>query len=213
MTTQDQHGDNPVDTTELRWFAHGSVPHDVRSWFTRSGTVGTVEDRTDNYMVDPRSDIGVKQRSGTTLELKILQSVGEPLALGADLTGRTEDWRKWSPAKSPPTSGHELPWIAVRKRIVRRLFSGDGDESAFSYATRAAMAAGCDAELVNVSVGDLAAWTFAFAAFGPAHGRRDAILGCWQALTGGDPVPADLAARLAIPASYPLWLDLFAEDR
>ena len=41
--------------------------------------------RTDTYRVSGRPDVGVKRRSGTTLELKIRQSVGEPLVLGAGL--------------------------------------------------------------------------------------------------------------------------------
>ena len=62
----------PVDsvkTTELRWFADGSLPDDLVAWFTRSGAVGAVELRTDTYRLGGPSDLGVKRRSGLTVEL------------------------------------------------------------------------------------------------------------------------------------------------
>jgi hypothetical protein len=212
MTPEDVHDENPVDTTELRWFASGSLPAEVASWFTHSGASGVEEVRTDTYRVSGRPDVGVKHRSGTTLELKIRQSVGEPLVLGAGLAGRTEVWRKWSPAASPIVNGHDGSWIEVRKRIVKRLFSGDGAEKIFSCAARARMETGCSVELAEVSVGQIHAWTFAFAAFGPASARRGAILTCWHALSIGAPVPEHLAACFTTPANYPRWVDQLADQ-
>jgi len=203
--------DDSVETTELRWFADGSLPDDVISWFTQSGTVGAVELRTDTYRVGGRPDLGVKRRSGLTLELKRRLRIDEELALGTGLAGRTETWRKWSPATSSELNGHDPPWVAVRKHIVKRLFSDDGEERRFSYDARAGMAAGCDVELADVSVGGVRAWTFAFAAFGPAPTRRRAILTCWHALNAGGPVPEDLGARCTTEANYPVWLDLLVE--
>lgn len=198
---------DPAETTELRWFGDGSLPGDVESWFTASGTVGTVELRTDAYRVGGRSDVGVKRRSGTALELKVRHRVEDPLAVGSGLIGRTETWEKWSPTSTDDANGADLPWIAVRKRIVKRLFSDDGDERPFSYDARAAMAAGCDVEVAEVTVGDTWAWTLAFAAFGPTSTRRGAILACWRELGRGQPIPEHLSARLSTSASYPVWLD------
>ena len=70
QTSVEQRSD-ALETTELRWFGTGPVPGDVASWFTHDGRVGSVEDRTDLYRCDGRSDLGVKRRAGTTLELKV----------------------------------------------------------------------------------------------------------------------------------------------
>lgn len=132
-----------VETTELRWFATGGLPIEVTSWFTRNGTVGVPEDRTDTYRIGGRSDVGLKRRSGEMLELKIRQSVGQRLELGTGLAGRVETWRKWSPAPSVHDNDVSLPWIDVRKRIIKRLFSLRGEETTFSPQAVARLPAGC----------------------------------------------------------------------
>ena len=167
-----------VDTTELRWFVPGPLPAEVRNWFT--GSTGVVEVRRDSYLVDDRVDVGIKRRGGTTLELKVRQRVESLVDLGDALAGPLEWWRKWTPAEDLveiPTSGR---WIDVDKSIIKRRFSPNGTEVAFT--TDPGVDPVCDVEVASVSAGGIDAWTLAFAAFGPPPGRRENILAAWRTL-------------------------------
>lgn len=194
------------DTTELRWIAKGPLPTDVEAWFTHGGTAGVVEKRCDTYRMDGRSTRGVKLRFRETLELKVLQAVGEHFVLGAGLAGRLQMWRKWSPAEGVADIDGEVPWLDVCKIVTKRRFSVDGDEIVPSALERATPEAGCDVEVAAISVGDIEAWTFAFAAFGPTASREHAILTAWQALTADGANPQHLAAAFGQSSSYPEWL-------
>ena len=197
-----------VDTTELRWFTEGRLTPEVETWFTRHGTTGAVEQRYDTYRIDGRVDVGVKRRFGETLELKVRQSLGERLSLARDLTGRLEVWRKWSPADGLVDVEVRAPWLDVHKMVIKRRFSVDGDEIALSNEPRAMTGAGCDVEVAAVTVGDIDACTFAFAAFGPTTTRRDSIVACWQALVADSAWPAGLAIVDGRSSGYPEWLAL-----
>ena len=65
----------PIETTELRWFRNGPLPRSVCSWFTSNGAFGAVEERHDRYLIDGRLDRGLKLRDGSTLELKVRQTI------------------------------------------------------------------------------------------------------------------------------------------
>jgi len=167
-----------VDTTELRWFVPGPLPAEIRNWFI--GSTGVVEVRRDSYLVDDRVDIGIKRRGQTTLELKVRQAVESWADLGDGLAGPLEWWRKWTPAEALveiPTSGR---WIDVDKSIIKRRFSPNGTEVAFT--TDQDADPGCDVEVASVSAGGIEAWTLAFAAFGPPPGRLESILAAWRTL-------------------------------
>ena len=119
-----------LDTNELRWFAPGPLPADVGAWF--SGSLGVSEKRCDTYLLDGRGDIGVKRRSRQTLELKVRQSLDGRIEIGEGLAGSLEVWRKWSPAEGLVDGGSDGRWVDVCKSIVKRRFSTDGTEIAFS---------------------------------------------------------------------------------
>ena len=195
-----------VDTTELRWFTEGPLTPEVETWFTRDGTTGAVEKRCDTYRIDGRVDAGVKRRFGETLELKVRQSLGVRFSLARDLTGRLEAWRKWSPADGLVDREVSAPWLDVHKMVVKRRFSVDGDEIALSNEPRAMTGAGCDVEVAAVTVGDVEAHTFAFAAFGPTATRRDSIVACWRALIVDTARPARLVIGDGRSSGYPEWL-------
>lgn len=191
-----------LDTTELRWFADGPLPTEVESWFTRSGRRGMVEDRCDTYRMDTRDDTGVKHRFRETLELKVRQSVDAPLALEPGLAGPLEAWRRWSPADHLVDADRRTPVTDVCKRVIKRRFSVFGDE----IVTGPPIDAGCDVEVAAITVGDVQAWTFAFAAYGPTATRRDSVLACWQALVNAGPPPEVLGYSLGRSCGYPEWL-------
>ena len=199
-----------VDTTELRWFVPGPLPPDVHVWFT--GSTGVSEERCDTYLLDGRGDIGVKRRSGETLELKVRQSLDGRIELGEGLAGSLEVWRKWSPAEGLVTDGTDGWWADVHKSVVKRRFCLDGTEIAFSPDPHAA-GAGCDVEVAGVTVGAVQAWTFAFAAFGPPANRRDALLASWRALVAGTPCPESFEPGAGQAMGYPQWLTLGEEVR
>jgi hypothetical protein len=196
-----------VDTIELRWFTSGRLPLEIESWFTGVGTTGVVEERCDSYRMDGREATGVKRRSGETLELKVRRSVGERLVVESALAGRLERWRKWSPADGLVEDGTDGLWVDVHKSIVKRRFSIDGTEIAFSSAPQVT-GAGCDVEVAAVTVGAVEGWTFAFAAFGPPATRRDALLASWQKLVAATRRPEPFEPRTGRAMSYPEWLAL-----
>ena len=194
-----------LDTTELRWFVPGPLPADIGRWF--SGSTGVAEQRCDTYLLDGRSDIGVKRRFRETLELKVRQSLDERIELGDGLAGSLEVWRKWSPAEGLVEDGTDERWVDVHKSIVKRRFSIDGSEIAFSSDPQLT-GAGCDVEVAEVTVGAVQVWTFTFAAFGAPATRRDALLASWHALTAATPCPEPFGLRAGRAMGYPEWLAL-----
>jgi hypothetical protein len=194
-----------IDTTELRWFVPGPLPTDILSWFT--GSTGIPEERCDTYLLDEHGGIGVKRRFRETLELKLRQSLDGRIELGEGLAGSLETWRKWSPAEGLVEDGTDQRWVDVHKSIVKRRFSIDGTEIAFSSDPQAT-GAGCDVEVAAVTVGAVEGWTFAFAAFGPPATRRDALLASWQRLVAATPCPEPFGPRTGRAMGYPKWLAL-----
>jgi hypothetical protein len=198
-------GVSVVETTELRWFVPGSLPHDIRNWFT--GSTGVPDERCDTYLLNGRVDIGMKRRSKETLELKVRQSLDQGILLGEGLAGSLEVWRKWSPAEGLVEDDTDGRWIDVHKSIIKRRFSIDGTEIAFSSVPQVT-GAGCDIEVAAVTVGAVQAWTFAFAAFGPPPTRRDALLASWQSLLAATPCPETFGPGTGRAMGYPEWLAL-----
>jgi hypothetical protein len=194
-----------LDTTELRWFVPGTLPADIRGWFTSS--TGVAEERCDTYLLDGRVDTGVKRRFRETLEFKVRQSLDGRIELGEGLAGSLEVWRRWSPAEGLVDDGADGRWVDVHKSVVKRRFSMRGTEIAFSSDPQAT-GAGCDVEVAGVTVGAAQAWTFAFAAFGPPPARREALLASWQSLVAATPCPEPFGPRTARAMGYPEWLAL-----
>jgi hypothetical protein len=179
------------------------MPSKVRSWF--GGANGIRSERCDTYLVDGRPDVGMKRRFGEKLELKVRSSQDEDARLTEGLAGSLEDWRRWSPADGLVVSDCTGPWIDVCKSIVKRRFTIDGTEIAFSSEFTGA---GCDVEVVDVAVGADRWWSFAFAAFGPKRTRRDALLASWRALAPQAPVRELFTPAPDRSMDYPEWLAL-----
>ena len=129
------------------------------------------------------------------------------MARAHGLAGSLEEWRKWSPADGLVENADDGPWVDVHKSVVKRRFTTDGTEIAFSPEPHAG-GAGCDVEVARVTVGTVQAWTFAFAAFGPPATRRDALTTSWQALVAGTPCPEPFGPRTGRAMGYPEWLTL-----
>ena len=192
-----------LDTTELRWFVPGPMPADIGGWFI--GSTGVVEERCDTYLLDGRHDVGVKRRFRETLELKVRQPLDEGIDLGAGLAGPLEMWRRWSPDEHLVDGDSDGRWVDVCKSIVKRRFSLDGTEVAFSSDTQTT-GSGCDVEVAEVTVGGIKSWTFAFAAFGPIATRREALVASWRGLMATTQCPTSLAPCFGRAMGYPEWL-------
>lgn len=81
------------DTTEVRWFAAGSLPASYVEWFSSSGGA-TLEVRRDCCLVDPSHDIGRKRRNDGPFEIKIRMGSTSIVGLWEGLRGRLERWQK-----------------------------------------------------------------------------------------------------------------------
>ena len=193
-----------LETTEMRWFADGPLPAEVHTWFTLEGTVGRVERRGDDYLLDGRTDVGIKRRSGDLLERKVRTQVGAGASLPEGPAGQLEDWCKQSPAdhRPPPDGGVRRAWVA--KTITRRRFAPTGEEVVPSDEPPTDGA--CDIEIIEVGTAGGVAWSLAIAASGDAQGRESVIQAVWTQLLGKAPSPPMAVRSLGWSGGYPAWL-------
>jgi hypothetical protein len=194
-----------LDTTEIRWFVTGELPGDVRRWFI-GPAAAPAEARRDRYLLDGRTDVGLKFRNGETLELKTRQQTGPAVELTGGLVGVVERWRKWTPADGLVLPAASQRWVHVDKWIVKRRFEPDGAEVEFSPARNGGPA--CDVEIVAVHAAGTTAWSLAFAASGPRSSRLATIGAAWRALL---PAEASTISKMGIDRGesmgYPEWLE------
>ena len=202
----------PIETTELRWFRNGPLPRSVCSWFTSNGAFGAVEERRDRYLMDGRLDRGLKLRDGSTLELKVRQTIARtvPSSDGPDAVaelprGTVEQWQKWSPADHLVSTGSEL-WVEVHKRIVKRRFTIAGEEMTVLDHADTLVGAYCDIEIVVIDDGSAEKWSLAFAAHGPLHSRLAGIGAAWCALVSVARPPSR-SLVFDVSCGYPEWLE------
>ncbi len=192
-------------TTELRWFFDGPLPADVRAWFMPKG-IGLLERRSDRYLLDGRLDMGVKQRSRRTLELKLRTGLPQPASIADDVHGLVETWQRWSPADGLLTLYDDTVWVDIDKTIVKRRFGTDGQEKQLSESTRAMTGEGCDMEIAALSANGREAWTFAFAAFGQPDTQRDSVSTAWRSLSMRHAPPDRLQLDIGWCYGYPEWI-------
>lgn len=202
-----------LDTSEVRWFAHGSPAGEVVDWFTGPSRGGTLEERCDVYQMHHLQDIGVKRRSRNALEVKVRRSIGETLTLEPGLAAPFEEWRKWSPDDGDPMApSPDVPWIDIHKVILTRTFMLDGVEVVGPALHVDDTLSGCDVEIVDVAVGDTRSWSLAFEAFGPKADRRRAVTSSWDALVAEAGRFENLGSYFDQPAGYPEWLVVIGSE-
>ena len=103
------------------------------NWFSNGGVAGTWEERRDEYQVNGLSEVGVKRRSGRSLEVKVRTAVGPVLTIAAGLAAPLEDWRKWTPSFADPVWPQtDTSWVEVDKTLLTRTFTMADDEVAGS---------------------------------------------------------------------------------
>lgn len=192
-------------TTEARWFFDGPLPTDIRDWFTRRGSAGLAETRSDLYRVDSHVDLGLKRRAGSLLELKLRLGESTPFELGDGCAGLVERWQRWSPADERVNLDEHARWQAVDKAIVKRRFDGDGRERILTEEQRPMTGTGCDVEIVGIRFDGRQYWSFAFAAFGPLPSHRRSLAAAWETVRG-DHEPEPLSLTPSRSCGYPEWL-------
>jgi hypothetical protein len=191
-----------IDTTEIRWFANGQLPDDVRSWFIGPAVA---DERRDRYLLDVRTDVGVKFRNGHTLEVKRRREPGQAVELPDGPAGVLERWTKWTPADGRVRQTPSQRWMHVDKWIMKRRFSLDGTE--VDVVPWQNLRTFCDVEIVAVRAGGSVAWSLAFAAHGPRCSRLPAIRTAWQALhSAGAPTICEVGLDRNDSMGYPEWL-------
>lgn len=195
-------GVSVVDTTEIRWFVSGELPRDVRRWFIGAAAA---EERCDRYLLEARTDVGVKFRNGEMLELKTRLEAGPAVELTGGFAGALERWRKWTLDDGLVQHSAPRRWVQVDKWIVKRRFSLDGAEVEFSPVQNGGPS--CDVEIVAVHAAGTIAWSFAFAAHGPRSSRLASIRTAWQALVlAGAPTMSEVGLDRGESMGYPEWL-------
>lgn len=192
---------NRIDTTEVRWFAAGSLPDSLVDWFIRSGRA-TLEVRHDSYLVDGSHDSGRKVRDHGSFEVKTRTGTHGFLHLGNGIRGRIEEWQKIV-GLQPPT---DQTWVDVGKVVLTRTYQPDPKDSLYEVRARDMYLPGCDVELATVSVGETKAWTFAFEVWGPKEQRHGILSKTASGFIDTAGLPSELASRLILDMGYPEWL-------
>lgn len=199
----------------LRWFRQGDfLPLVVEGDTAPAGAYVKVEGlRTDHYLCLPCSDTtGVKQRQGK-FEIKSLVAGPRPWA-GHGLTGRIDQWVKWSFEDKDKDFRAALAdklnmsgkWTAVAKTRYLQKYSCDGGSLALVSPDERPMS-GCNVELTSVEVGaSVSDWiTLGFEAFGDPGDTFKLLKDTLQDFFSRcGPPPVQLNGHDSL--SYPTWL-------
>ena len=187
-----------IVTREVRWFRSGPIPTPILDWFTSATVDIDSEERTDWYDADFAHDgVGVKRRGTSTVDAKFCVMECGAVDLASGLTGRVEDWLKTSApvGESSDDRGHHH--LEIGKSIVTRRYPDPqaGDQSA-----------GCEAELVTITVRDQVAWSLCFETFGRPEDRFEAFDSGIQSFVSDTPLPDGLAFTADDSRGYPEWI-------
>ena len=192
----------PFDTTEVRWFALGTLDPAHVEWFNESGRVD-LEIRQDSYVVDTSHDVGRKRRDHGPFEIKTRTGSTGVTRLWGGLRGRIEQWRKVVGVEPP--DGSLDRWSDVDKVVLTRIYQLHAHE-AIEVDRRDMTVPGCDIELAAVSVEGLEAWTFALETWGPNHEQRSMLDRAALQFLSDSGLPREFASHLTADMGYPEWL-------
>ncbi len=185
-------------TREVRWFFDGTIPSWFVDWFENVSGPLFQEVRSDVYDLEAaHQNVGLKRRSpANTLDCKMRLWSEELADLGFGIQGNLEDWIKISQPLKDSTIGPGR--VEVLKATMSKRFYLDTNT-------------GCEAEIADISVGSIAAWTLCLETFGEAELRDDAMRHGLEALFGVDGPPSGLFLSGANSHSYPEWLSLYSQ--
>lgn len=190
-----------VVTREVRWFFEGQIPRWFTGWFESLPGPLLQEARSDVYDLEAaHHNVGLKRRSpANTLDCKMMLASIEDVDLGYGIEGDVEDWIKISQPLGEATQ------VAGRVEAPGRVevLKGTRAKRFFLDTTT-----GCEAEVAEISVGQIVAWTLCLETFGAARLRGVAMSHGLEAMFEATLVPTELFLTSAGSHSYPEWLVL-----
>ena len=190
-----------METAEVRWFGVSSPPEAAVEWFLARGGVDR-QDRIDSYQVLERTDLGVKRRDGTTLEIKVRRKRDQLPTLFSGVPAHIEEWCKWR-APSEDALPHPVNgWVEVHKSLLTLDYRPSGAMGAPLPLEEPTV--GCEVELATVTIGGQLAWTLAFEARGALPWRRRWLVSTARLFMSSSPRTLQRALQMA--AGYPEWL-------
>lgn len=203
-----------LQSSEIRWFFPQSLPQEVLEWFSAGENLTPERVREDEYLLFPGCDtVGVKLREGK-LEVKTLQAASRPLDLDGGITGRTDQWVKWSFGNEGLKTMKEAlleseRWGRVSKERFLRKFSYDsGNPVEVQSEEKPLPTSGCNVELTRLRVNaDPGEWfSLGFEAFGAPASTAKILDDTLRKFFGehGDMPGVRLTGRESL--SYPAWL-------
>lgn len=184
-----------VLTRESRWFFDETIPPWFLQWFESLPGPLFHEDRSDVYDLEAaHQNVGLKRRSpANTLDCKMKLASQQAVDLGFGIEGDVEDWIKIS---QPLDESSLAPGRAeVFKRTKSKRFFLDTKT-------------GCEAEVAEISVGEVVAWTLCLETFGDGDLRGAAMAHGVEAVFGVVGYPSQLLLTAANSYGYPEWLAL-----
>ena len=196
----------PFDATvtrEVRWFRDGRVPAPVVDWFTAASANIEREERTDWYDADFAHDgVGMKRRGTSTIDAKFRVLATGAVDVAPGMTGSVEDWLKTSTPVSGSSDDRGRHHLKVAKSIATRRYQSP---------KRAVPCAGCEAELVTITVEDRVAWSLCFETFGRPEDRCEAFEAGIRMFLADTPLPDGLTFASDDSCGYPEWIARLAQ--
>jgi hypothetical protein len=193
-------------TIEVRWFYPGTLPDEVKQWFSTLGQpLEKIDTRSDFYLQSSSPDVGVKLRQGN-LEVK---SRNQNLTLDILGDSQIERWSKWICADdrsslNPTTIANKPGWLKVDKIRDRRLFQVEfvGSIKLTQIATPQDEAVAI--EITQLQIQDRILWTIACEYFGDNIDIEYQFLSLVNYLLSEYPLSVSL---LQFSGGYPQWLN------
>jgi hypothetical protein len=197
-------------SAEIRWFFPGDFSEAVNERFNNYSNISPKpeEPREDHYLLFPGCDtVGVKLRGGR-FEIKALISPPRPVKFDFGVSGRVDQWVKWSidvPKSADFYKNGE--WIKVKKTRSLRKFSVDKGAPE-EIDAKEKPDAGCNVEVTFIEIAaEQRQWvSVGFEAFGSiADTPKILDETVRKVLSGYELIPVEKLS-LHSSMSYPVWL-------
>jgi hypothetical protein len=200
-----------LQTLETRWFFPGSIPTEMKSWFSTLGTPLVQPPRTDLYLLGAGEALGIKLREGQIEVKKRISQYGET-RFTPQICGVVEGWIKWSfmAAQNPVNELLEDgQWLAIQKaRQIHYYHLNDNGKIEHSQ-PREFPACGGGLELTSLHRAGQACWTVGVEVFGPAQTLQAFLANIIQ---HAQLTSAKISLVCEHSYSYPFWLQTYLRD-
>ncbi len=197
-----------LESVEARWFFDPGDER-VRSLGVRFEDFGPEPPREDRYLATGREDVGVKIRltddAPARMEMKLRIGALGPVALGSDVEGEIESWRKLTIEVDAAAACAMDDAIVIRKTRHATTYSVD-ERGVRAVRAGDRPARACSVEWTRLERGGaVVAWTLGFEATGESSAELLAVLQTTAgSVLGEGTTPAIEAAR---SRGYPAWVN------